>query len=79
MPAVEGRRRWRCVREGGEVWGVYERGKSARRALSRVLWGKGERGSGDWANRPSMVGEAPAAAAAVSTRNQGKGVTDGEG
>jgi hypothetical protein len=43
MPAVEGRRRWRRVREGGEVWGVYERGKSARRALSRVLWGKGER------------------------------------
>jgi hypothetical protein len=36
-----------------------------------------EKGSGDWANWPSMAGKAPAAAA-VSTRNQGKGVTEGE-
>jgi hypothetical protein len=40
--------------------------------------GQGEgKGSVDWANRPSMAGKAMAAAA-VSTRNQGKGVTEGE-
>jgi hypothetical protein len=36
-----------------------------------------EKGSGDWANWPSMAGKA-LPPAAVSTRNQGKGVTEGE-